>query len=136
MKNFELECLKINQKLDEKFPNKKNSLISASFEAIIYSIENNRLLFLYPPTRYEPKEVMVLKGLKIRLDADCKREYPVSQLLSFMENDCKYYVNDYKIETIGTLLERYEKLLLFIDSGQFENWENEYRSYIEKKYPW
>jgi hypothetical protein len=140
MKYFEQiyqECTEINKRLENYFPSSDIYFFSAAIEEIIYVIDKNVLIFGYYKERFETENLMYLKGLRVKFFGTQNR-YPVSQLLSFFDNNCLFYENntyfDYK--SMDVLLEEYIKLLNYIYPERCNDWEIKYKNYRDKMNPW
>ena len=83
--------------------------------AIVYGNKNDRLTFIYAPSRYDYGKIMILRGIKVCLSHDVKREYSIVQIASFIQNECKSFEEDYKTFTLEQLLDNYD---LFIELSQ------------------
>lgn len=141
MQNLEMvfkECHKISVILMEVYPDKKLTFDTASMSTyeIIFRIDTNTLIFNYFPERYEPEGVMFYKGLQVKFGFNVSIKYSVKRLLSFFENDCKLFMDDYRTQTIRESLESFDKLLSYIQLNEHQNWEEMYKIYIEKNYTW
>lgn len=135
MKYFDLinnECVRINNALD------KEALvfyfINGSQNEISYGFNLGILSFIYSPERYEWGKVMVLKGLMVKLNKGEQIEYPVSEVLSFLQNDCQKINSSYSILSIA---ENLEEFYLFLELyPKYPKWEVEYKQYLKSIYPW
>ena len=135
MKYFDLvrsECIKINKIIDSRYDTL--FFIEASLQKIVYGDRNNFLIFSYAPERNEYGEIMILKGLIIRSTDSTSKEYPINQIVSFLQNDCQFFEEKTELISLKEQLNNYDsyKVLRKI----YPEWELKYQEYIKKKYPW
>ena len=134
MKNFDLisnECLQLNELIATNFPGVDSFFISSSFHEIVYVIANDEVIFKYNSERYDGNDTMNLKGVSIRLNQETDRTYPLSQVLSFFDNNCEKYVDSYDIYTHAETIQRIKSFFELTKVN--DEWESKFNAYKKAK---
>ncbi len=135
MKYFDLiidECKRINEVLIKQ--NDDFYFANASQSRITYGFNLGLLIFRYDPERYEYGSVMVLKGLHIKFNHDTEKEYPVSEALSFLQNNCKEFKTSPDTLSLEEHLKEFNSFINLVP--KYENWNELYKKHLKSIDPW
>ncbi|MFO0321359.1 MAG: hypothetical protein ACK504_02915 [Bacteroidota bacterium] len=131
MQYFDLifdECKKLNEILDKTFRNNELFFIDANIAEITYGLDKDAIVFCYYPERHEYGKIMLLKDVFIRLSFDMQRQYSISQLYSFFQNNFKFYEESSKLIATGEYIDLIQSVLHLLNLNKNE-WEEKFILY-------
>lgn len=131
MQYFDLifeECKKLNEILNNAFKNNELFFIDANIAEITYGLDKDAIVFCYYPERYEYGKIMLLKDVALRLSYDKQRQYSISQLYSFFQNNCKFYEESNKFITTEEYMDLIQSVIQTLNLNKIE-WEEKFILY-------